>query len=624
MGVRMTKKDEKKEHHDSNEHHKENKEAETEQQGLPQITPDMENKLNDIKKKLEKLKDRLLEKFPDYLCGVALLPPSKEEGSENFNTKKINVLVLMDDQDSKKYLPEERKEKLQAIIDANAKEIDEDLFCDTVTLSELWQSCYDGKNDITEMIATSAPVFDKGMIGALKLTSLHKEMVLKKFEKYIVCYVLAGSLPRGEAHAESDIDVFIVIDDTDVKKMTRTELRDKLRAIIIGMGGQAGEMTGIRNKLNVQVYILTDFWDSVKDANPVIFTFLRDGVPIYDRGIFMPWKQLLQMGKIKPSPEAIDMFMSSGDQIVRGIRAKMKNLIESDIYWATLTPSQAAIMLYGLPPPTPKETINILREIFVKKEKMLEKEYVDIMQKIRDYYKEIEHGRLENITGNEIEELVSGAEKYLERIEQLFKQIEEKKARENVAQIYDDATTIIRDALKLEGVDAITDDKIESVFKHTLVDKGKLPQSAHTSMKMIIKAKKDYEDNTLTKLEVNNVTKKANQFIKQMIDFIQRKRGSELGRARIRVKYGDNKFGEVLLFNNKAFVIHNLDNDEEGISSCIVTEKGKLENMQKTSYEDFEKFIATAKIPDKIFIKETLFEDLKSIFGKDVEILMNY
>jgi len=75
-------------------------------------------------------------------------------------------------------------------------------------------------------------------------------------------------------------------------------LKDKLRAIIIGMGIEAGEMTGIKNKINIQVYILTDFWDSIKEANPIIFTFLRDGVPFYDRGIFMPWKQLLKMGKV--------------------------------------------------------------------------------------------------------------------------------------------------------------------------------------------------------------------------------------------------------------------------------------------------------------------------------------
>ncbi len=34
--------------------------------------------------------------------------------------------------------------------------------------------------------------------------------------------------------------------------MTRVELKDKLRAIIIGMGIEAGDMTGIKNKLNIQ------------------------------------------------------------------------------------------------------------------------------------------------------------------------------------------------------------------------------------------------------------------------------------------------------------------------------------------------------------------------------------
>jgi predicted nucleotidyltransferase len=48
-------------------------------------------------------------------------------------------------------------------------------------------------------------------------------------------------LSRGKATPESDIDVFLVIDDTDVKKMTRGELKEKLRAIIIGMGIDAGK-----------------------------------------------------------------------------------------------------------------------------------------------------------------------------------------------------------------------------------------------------------------------------------------------------------------------------------------------------------------------------------------------
>ena len=153
--------------------------------------------------------------------------------------------------------------------------------------------------------------------------------------------------------------------------MSRLELKEKLRAIIIGMGAEAGQITGIKNKLNIQVYILTDFWDSLKEANPIIFTLLRDGIPMYDRGIFMPWKQLLRLGKIKPSREAIDIFMNSGEQMQKRIGHTLRNIGMEDLYYAALTPSQAAIMLYGLPPPTPRETPEVLEDIFVKKEKML-------------------------------------------------------------------------------------------------------------------------------------------------------------------------------------------------------------------------------------------------------------
>jgi len=37
-----------------------------------------------------------------------------------------------------------------------------------------------------------------------------------------------------------------------------------------------------------------------------------------------------------------------------------------------------------------------------------------------------------------------------------------------------------------------------------------------------------------------------------------------------------------------------------------------------------EKVLAKVEIPPKVFIKEKIFEDLKNIFGKDVEVLVNY
>ena len=81
-------------------------------------------------------------------------------------------------------------------------------------------------------------------------------------------------------------------------------------------------------------------------------------------------------------------------------------------------------MMYGIPPPTPAETINLLQEIFVDKEKLLEPKYIDTMKKIRTYYKDIEHGKITEVSGKEIDELLKGSDEYLKRIKKLFGEIE--------------------------------------------------------------------------------------------------------------------------------------------------------------------------------------------------------
>ncbi len=587
------------------------------------LPKEAQEKLKEIKTKLDKFQKALRKKFDEYIVGVALLPPPKPQEGKEADKSKISILVLVDDSDSQKMSKMELKAKLSDIINKIAEETDKNLIPQTIIISEIWQSLYDGKNDILQMIALSAPVYDKGMLAAIKIGEIHKTMVLKKFEKYIVSYILFGSLTRGEAREDSDIDVAIIIDDTDVKKMTRAELKDKLRAIIIGMGIEAGEMTGIKNKLNIQVYILTDFWDSVKEANPVIFTILRDGVPFYDRGLFMPWKQLLKMGKIKPSTEAIDLFMSTGEQMVTRVKQRLKSLVEADIYWATLTPAQAALMLYGIPPPTPKETIKLLDEVFVKKEKLLEKEYVDILKEIREYYKGLEHGTVKEITGKEIDELLDKSDRYLKRIRKLFSQIEKIKEEESVIHIYDTVVTIVRDVLKLEGIERVKDVEAVKMFETEMVHTGRIPEKFLRILDFVMKAKKDFDANNLTKVEVEKLRKESQQLIKFLVEYIQRKRGRELERTRIRVKHGD-KYGEIVLLGNIAFIIHDIDNEEKEISKAELLENGSLGKITRSNLTELESHLAKIEIPSKVFIKQPIFENLKEIFGKDVEVLINY
>ena len=595
---------------------------------LDKLPKDVQEKLKSIKTKLEKFQKRVLGKFDKYIVGIALLPQPKPNDQKSTEQKpvdkdKINVLVLVDDSDSKKMSKFELKDKLTVIMNNIAQEIDKNLTPQAVILSELWQNCYDGKYEMLQLIALSVPIFDRGMLAAIKIAEVHKTMVLKKFEKYIVSHVLAGSLVQGRATPTSDIDVWIVIDDTDVKKMTRAELKDKLRAIIIGMGIEAGELTGIKNKLNIQVYILTDFWDSLREANPIIFTLLRDGVPFYDRGIFMAWKQLLRMGKIKPSAEAIDMFMGSGEQMLKRVGLKLKDIGMEDIYYAILTPSQAALMLHGVPPPAPKETATLMREIFVQKEKLLEDKFVKILEKVIETRKMIEHGEKKEITGKEIDEFLNESDKYLKRIKRLFTQIEKIKEEQDMVKVYETIVTIIRDVLRIEGIERVEDEEVVKVFEDELISQGKIPVKFLRILNEIIKAKKDYDEKKLTRVEVEKVKKSSNEFIKFLVEYLQRKRGRELERTKIRVKHG-NRYGEVILLGDVAFIIHDIDHEEKEISKARIKEDGSLGTTQKSSLQELEKSLSKVEIPPKVFIKEPIFENLKDFFGKDVEILVNY
>ncbi len=629
--AKKTKKTQKKQtKKESKKYEKQDAIKEKEQELLNKLPKDVQAKLKNIKTKLDKFKDQVLKKFDKYIVGIALLPPEKPpqvkpgEKLPDISKEKIRTLIIVDDSDSKKMSKQELKEKLSAIIAKQADDIDKNITTQTIILSELWQSCFDGKNDYLQMIAMSAPIFDRGILSNVKVAEVHKTMVLKKFEKYIVSYVVAGSVMKGYAKPTSDLDVYIIIDDTDVKKMTRTELRDKLRAIIIGMGLEAGEITGVKNKLHVQIYILTDFWDSLREANPVIFSLLRDCVPFYDRGVFMPMKQLLHMGKIKPSPEAIDLFMGSGEQMLKRVEMKLKSIGMEDIFLAMLTPTQAALMLYGVAPPDPKSCGQVMRDIFVKKEKLMEEKFIKMYEKAHKMRKEIEHGLKKQVSGKEIDELLANGKKYLARIKRLFTQIEKMKQEESVLHIYETITTVIRDVLKVEGFDKVKESELVSMFDSYLISTGKMPAKFLRILKDIMKSKKDYDTKKLTSTEVAEVKKKSRELIRSVVEYMQRNRARELERTKIRVRYSGKHYGEVMLLDKIAFITHDLDEKPKRMSKAKINKDGSLGVLENTNAEELEKALADFSGPRQPFVKQNIFESLEKIFGKDVEILVNY
>ena len=579
----------------------------------PQIPEDIKKQFDELKNKLGKIKTALLKEYNDLILGIALLPKQAEKEKTEQKEKKngIDLLVLIDEAKSKEH-PFALKDKMFGVIEKIIHPIDETIIPTVILKLELIESCYDGKYEILQMISLGAIVYDPNdMLAAIKIAEVHKSMSLKKFDKYIVSYVAAGSLFRGEK--SNDIDVYIVVDDTDVKKMSRFELKDKLRAIIINMGIQAKEITGVQKEFHIQVYILTDFWESVKDASPVIFTFLRDGVPLYDRGVFMPWKLLLKMGRIRPSPEAIDMHMDVGEKSIELARHRLLSVVSQDIYYGILNPAQAALMLYGVAPPTPAEAIQLLEEIFVKKEKLLEKKYVDILANIRKFYKDIEHGKVKDISGADVDKMLQDADSYLKRIKKLFNQIQKKSEAKVVDEMYEQCVAVVEDVLKLEKITGSADKGFQE-----LIRKHVLPERLYEIFKSVVKTKKEYGKKAISKQEIEKIRRGASVLIGSLLEYVQRKRGFELQKTKIRFKYGD-KFGDIYILDDQAFIINDINAQEKEVAIAKVAD-GRLTSIKKSSLVELEAAISKQRAPKQFFIAETIFEDLKKLYGKDIKI----
>ncbi len=585
-----------------------------------QLPKEAKKEFKEIKEILEKFQKKALKEYKKEILSLALLPPKPKLNSEGkpilnaqgmpeVDKEKIHLFVLVDDKDLKPQEAMQYYDKITKGLIEIAKKTNEKLWLNIKFLNQLWQDFYDAKYEVGRELSLSFPFYDKGYVSAIKLTEVHKQMVLKKFEKYIVSYVLAGSLTQGRATEKSDIDVFIVIDDTDVKRMSRIELKEKLRAIILGMGIEAGEITGIRNKLNVQVYILTDFWSNIREANPIIFTFLRDGIPLYDRGTFMPWKLLLKQGKIKPSREAIEMYMSTGTQVLQRTKMKLKEIGIEDFFWALLTPSQAALMLFGLAPPTPKETVELMREILVKKEKLIEEKYVKILEKIIQVRKELEHGDKKEVTGKEIDELLKDSEDYLKRIEKLFEDIENKKSKEGILEVLEEINTVLKKiSLELET-------KEENIIKE-LLEKAKISKKEEKMYNDILKAKEDYEKGKLTKAEVEKSKTEGYILLRKLQEVLQEITLRKQDKFRIKIAAKEKNI-DLFYINKELYII---DKDENTVEKATI-EEGKIKDKKQSSYEELERSLEKA-IPKPITINEEFLKELEKTLGEKITIII--
>ena len=329
------------------------------------------------------------------------------------------------------------------------------------------RSEFEGERDGTEI--------KKGAKATKESEKLNKEQrieILKKFTKEMLkqygplirSIVLFGSTARQEFKGESDIDVFIIVDDT--RHRITPQLKMKMEDDMDHIAKSCHPLLSVQ-----QPYMLTEFWNMVRLGHPIIFNFIREGVPVYDKDIFLPIKRLLQMGEIRPSKEAVEKFIERGPKRIKRVENAKMYLIVEDLYYAMLESAQAVLMFLGKSPPRPEEAPVALRKTLVEM-KLMDPKLADDLAGIIELRKKVEHKKVNKVTGALLDAWIVKAGKFVKKMEGLIVKIEVMKRESMVEKSYAIMQETAHTLLKAMNKPVSKEAKMADVIKRELVETG--------------------------------------------------------------------------------------------------------------------------------------------------------
>ncbi len=264
--------------------------------------------------------------------------------------------------------------------------------------------------------------------------------VIVRYGGFIKSIVLVGSVARGEASPESDIDLLVILDDTleEYSTMKKELIEGGIREI-------AGSVSA---RLEVQpVLTLTEFTDYVRVGHPTVRNFLKEGVPVYDEGFFTPWKRLLLAGKIPGTKEALERYLDETSERISRAKSVKLLILAEDCYYAFINSAQATLMYMGLEPPIPRRICEAVRKYLVDTG-LLEEEYAEWLREIIEIRKGIKNMRILEVPGVMIDEWISRAEKFTGRMISLMHTLELLRRQKTLQETYEVMREAVAEALK--------------------------------------------------------------------------------------------------------------------------------------------------------------------------------
>jgi uncharacterized protein (UPF0332 family) len=308
--------------------------------------------------------------------------------------------------------------------------------------------------------------------------------------------------------------------DADLEKIA-----EKIPGATITIKNQEGKDEKL-TLLSIQpTYTLTEFWDYARVGHPIIYNFIKEGIPFYDTGFFEPVKNLLNMGRIPSTREAIENYMEGAPKkIMRAKTVKLLMLAE-DAYYAMLNSAQAVLMFMGIEPPVPNKAYDEVKKYLVDSG-ILDAEYAEWLKEIIEIRKKIEHKELMDVSGAFVDEWLNKSEKFIDKMFSLLNALEMRKKEKILERTHEvmqkAAITALKTLHKMPD-ESTSEDVLKKInmplsdaFKKEFVDKKRVEGYYWDIWKKIEEMKKKMEENKLDKIserEVNDMREYVRKLI---------------------------------------------------------------------------------------------------------------
>ena len=280
-----------------------------------------------------------------------------------------------------------------------------------------------------------------------KIGQEFSQKLLAKFKKTVKAVVIYGSTATGKQNKKSDIDVFVIMDDTKVEQEIPPEIKERIWNEMLRIAKETNEL------ITLQAFMfITEFWENLRVAEPVLIAILRNGVPVFDVGVFMPAKRMLLRGKIPTTYEAVEKKITAAPQFVEFAQGRIKSAGHY-LEQAMATAGNAALMFMGKMPVNKEDVPQTLQRTFVDQQ-LLETRYVKEAEEIRVFAKSLEHRKGDDLKtiGAETDKHLKMTDDFVKRMQKLIKELEQRKKSSVIMKTYKTFLKANVGALKYIGV----------------------------------------------------------------------------------------------------------------------------------------------------------------------------